>query len=147
MSKALKFILLSAAFPFAACGTTADDDLSIDNSGSYCAVQHAGEKIPTKLEPPCNFVKDKDGKIRSHTYHQARSTVFIIMGKPEESTPDCSYQSQWFVLGDELLVPEHVRDIEVCATSGGDEIAYRDVFHYIPGGAKILKSLPAGEHD
>lgn len=133
--------------PFTAFGSTAVDDLSVDNSGSVCVVQFADERVPTKLEPPCLFVKDKYGKIRSHTYHQARATVFIIMGKPEESTSDCSYQSQWFVLGDELVVPEHIRDIEVCATSGGDEIAYRDVFHFIPGGAEILKALPAGEYD
>ncbi|MFV8783637.1 hypothetical protein ACNKU7_14560 [Microbulbifer sp. SA54] len=147
MNKVLTLISLAAALPFAACGTTTDDDLSIDNSSNVCVVQYADERVSTNLEPPCIFVKDKNGKIRSHTYHQARATVFIIMGKPEGSTSECSYQSQWFVLGDEMVVPDHIRDVEVCATSGGDEIAYRDVFHYIPGGLEILKSMPAGEYD
>lgn len=147
MNKALRFFLLTAIFPFTACGTAVDEALSIDNSGNYCAVEYAGKVIPTKLEPPCIFVKDKNGNIRSHTYHNARITIFIVMGKSDSSVSKCSHQSQWFVLGDELLVPDHIRDIEVCANSGGDEIAYRDVFHYIPGGVEILKSMPAGEYD
>lgn len=147
MRTVLWFILVVSSLPFTVYGTVVNEALSIDNSGTACVVQYADERVSTNLEPPCIFVKDKSGNIRSHFYHNVRATVFIVMGKPDASMPDCSLQSQWFVLGDELVVPDHIRDVKVCATSGGDEIAYRDVFHYIPSGAEILKTLPAGEYD
>lgn len=126
---------------------TTKSDLSINNDGENCTVVFSGEIVPTKLKPPCQFVRDRHDNIRSHTYPSARMTIYLVMGKPDVSESSCSSTSQWFILGDQLMIPDYVRDDRVCVNHGGDEIAYRDAFHYIPGGKQMLDDMPVGEYD